>query len=201
MHRWILLLSTVVALVALGLCSCGDHRPPTGAHSPLAFTLTANDGRAVPLATYAGKVVLLVNTASHCVYTKQYKGLEALYVHYQDQGLVVIGIPSDDFFGQEPGTNEEIHTFCTATYGITFPLMAKVDVTRDGQVALYQYLTKESPFPGKITWNFNKFLIGRNGQVVARFGSHITPDDAQVIAAVQTALAVPLASAVPAPGK
>jgi len=201
MHRWILLLSAVVMLAVLGLCSCGDNRPPTGAHSPLAFTLTANDGRPYPLATLSGKVVLLVNTASHCVFTKQYKGLEDLYVHYQDQGLVVVGIPSDDFFGQEPGTNEEIHSFCTATYGITFPLMAKVDVKGDGQVPLYRYLTKESPFPGKITWNFNKFLIGRNGQVVARFGSHITPDDAQVIAAVQTALAVPLASAVPAPGK
>jgi len=196
MTRWMLLLSAVLLLGAIGLCACsGDGRPPTGAHSPLDFTLIANDGHPFPLGQLRGKVVILVNTASQCVFTKQYKGLESLYVRFKDQGLVVVGIPSDDFFGQEPGTDQEIHAFCTATYGITFPLMAKVDVKGDAQVPLYRYLTRESPFPGKITWNFNKFLIGRSGQVVARFGSHVTPEDPEVVAAVQSAVAAGAAAA------
>jgi glutathione peroxidase len=183
-------------LVLSGLASlvlgCGETRgPPTGATSALDFTLRANDGRPFALRTCRGQVVLLVNTASHCGFTRQYAALERLYRRYHDQGLMVIGVPSNDFFGQEPGSDQAIAAFCTATYGVTFPLMAKVDVKGQQQIPLYRYLTQESAFPGAITWNFNKFLIGRDGRLLARFGTRTAPDDAKLLAAVQSALASP----------
>lgn len=188
-----LLLVGVLALAAVVLASCRSSAaelPATGAKSPLDFTLKANDGSDYPLANLKGKVVMLVNTASKCGYTKQYAGLQKVYTTYADRGLVIVGIPSNDFLSQEPGTDGDIKDFCQRNFGVTFPLMAKVAVKGDAQVPLYRYLTGESPFPGKISWNFNKFLIGRDGQLVNRYGSNTAPEDVDFIAAIEAALAV-----------
>jgi glutathione peroxidase len=148
------------------------------------------DGKATSLKAFDGKVVLLVNVASRCGYTKQYTGLEALYKKYQDKGLVIVGVPSNDFGGQEPGTAEEIKEFCSTTYKVTFPLMEKVHVKGSEQHALYTALTGPSAkFPGDVKWNFGKFLIGRNGAVVERFDSGVAPESKEMIAAVEAALA------------
>ena len=194
-----LLVVGVIALAVVVFASCRSSAaelPATGAKSPLDFTLKANDGSDYPLAKLKGKVVMLVNTASKCGYTKQYAGLQKLFTTYADRGLVIIGIPSNDFLSQEPGTDGDIKEFCQRNFGVTFPLMAKVAVKGEAQVPLYRYLTAESPFPGKISWNFNKFLIGRDGQLASRYGSNTAPDDADFIAAIEAALAanVPPAS-------
>lgn len=144
------------------------------------------DGEEVPLSAYRGKTVLLVNVASKCGYTPQYTGLEALYRKYKDRGLVVVGIPANNFRSQEPGTNEEIKDFCKRTYDVTFPMMAKVSVAGDDKVPLYQYLT--SVTDGEIKWNFTKFLVGRDGKVIARFEPKVTPDSPEVTVAVEHAL-------------
>jgi len=188
-----LLLIGVIALAAVVFASCRASAvdlPPTGAKSPLDFTLKANDGSDYPLVNLKGKVVMLVNTASKCGYTKQYAGLQKLFVTYADRGLVIVGIPSNDFLSQEPGSDGDIKEFCQRNFGVTFPLMSKVAVKGDAQIPLYRYLTAESPFPGKISWNFNKFLIGRDGQLLNRYGSNTAPDDAAFIAAIEAALAV-----------
>ncbi len=191
-----LALAACIALVG-GLCQpAAAASPPPAAKDkavgPLDFTLHANDGSAHDLAQYRGQVVLLVNTASHCGYTKQYTGLEKLYQANKARGLVILAIPANQFGGQEPGTDKEIKTFCSTKYPITFPLMAKVVVKGKGIDPLYAYLTEKSPFPGAITWNFNKFLIGRNGEVIARFDSKIAPTDPKILAAVKAALAAPV---------
>jgi glutathione peroxidase len=143
------------------------------------------------LKAHAGKVVLLVNVASKCGYTVQYKGLEALYKKYKDQGLVVIGVPSNDFGGQEPGTAEEIAAFCEKNFGVTFPLMAKVSVKGADKHPLYEALTgKDAAFPGEVKWNFGKFLLGRDGKVLSRYDSKVTPDSAELTKAVEDALKV-----------
>ena len=148
------------------------------------------DGKATSLKAYNGKVVLLVNVASRCGYTKQYKGLEALYQKYKDRGLVVVGVPSNDFGAQEPGSAEEIKQFCSTTYNVTFPLMAKVHVKGSEQHPLYAALTsKDASFPGDVAWNFGKFLVGRDGKVVARFDSAVTPESQELASAVEKALA------------
>lgn len=154
------------------------------------FTPTALDGTPHPLAQYRGKVVLLVNVASKCGFTKQYAGLEALYRAHQDEGLVVLGVPCNDFGGQEPGTADEIRTFCTTKYQVSFPLLAKVSVKPGAQQdPLYAWLTTSSPYPGPIAWNFTKFLIGRDGTVRARFEPKVAPDAEALKTAVTEALA------------
>ena len=156
--------------------------------SPLDFTLKANDGTDHALSQYKGKVVLLVNVASKCGFTPQYKNLEEVYAKYKDQGLVVVGVPCNDFGAQEPGTDIEIRKFCTDRFKVTFPLMSKVRVQGEQADPLYKYLTVDSPKPGKITWNFEKFLIGRDGKVVDRFAPKVKPDDAETVKAVEDAL-------------
>jgi len=151
------------------------------------------DGKKVNLAKkYKGKVVLLVNVASKCGNTKQYKPLEALHEKYGKEGLAIVGVPCNQFGGQEPGTAKEIAEFCDANYGVKFDLMAKVDVNGDKAAPLYKELTsKESDpkFAGKIPWNFEKFLINRNGHVVARFNHRTQPDSSEVVAAIEKELA------------
>ena len=142
------------------------------------------------LKAYAGKVVLLVNVASKCGFTRQYSGLEALYKKYKDKGLVVIGVPSNDFGGQEPGSAAEIKAFCTAKFDVTFPLMAKIHVKGAEKHPLYAALTgPDSAFPGEVKWNFQKFLIGRDGRLLGRFESQVTPESPRLIQAVEAALA------------
>jgi glutathione peroxidase len=148
------------------------------------------DDQPTSLKAYAGKVVLLVNVASKCGFTPQYKGLEAVYKKYQDKGLVVVGVPSNDFASQEPGTAEQIKTFCSSKYDVTFPLMAKIHVRGPQKHPLYVALTgPDSPFPGEIEWNFQKFVIGRDGTVRARFKSKVTPESPEVTQAIEAALA------------
>ena len=154
------------------------------------FTLPSIDGNSTPLSTYKGKVILLVNVASRCGYTPQYSALESLYEKYKDAGLVILGFPANNFGAQEPGTNAEIRSFCSTKYNVTFPMFAKVSVKGDDTTPLYQYLTqKASPaVAGEIKWNFTKFLVDRNGHVVARFEPAVKPDSAEVVAAVEKLL-------------
>ena len=155
------------------------------------FTMKSIDGQPVSLGSYSGKVVLLVNVASKCGFTPQYAGLEAVYEKYKDKGLVIVGIPANNFMSQEPGTNEEIKKFCSNKYNVTFPMMAKISVKGDDQAPLYSFLTGQETDPqygGDIKWNFTKFLFDRSGKPVARFEPNVTPDSPQVTAAIETAL-------------
>ena len=163
----------------------------TPVNSVYSFTLKSIDGPPVSLRSYKGKVLLLVNVASKCGYTPQYAGLESLYEKYKDRGLVIVGIPANNFAAQEPGTNAEIKTFCRNKYNVSFPMMAKVSVVGEDKTPLYVFLTDKSVNPqigGDIKWNFTKFLFGRDGQPVARFEPNVTPDSPQVTAAVEAAL-------------
>ncbi len=154
------------------------------------FTLNSIDGKPAPLADYKGKVVLIVNVASRCGYTPQYTGLEALYEKYKGQGFVILGFPANNFGAQEPGSNEEIKTFCSRKYNVSFPMYAKISVKGDDQAPLYSYLTKETGpgISGDVKWNFTKFLVDRNGNVVQRFEPAVTPDSAEMVAAVEKQL-------------
>ena len=148
------------------------------------------DGKELKLDAYKGKVLLIVNVASKCGLTPQYKSLEAIYQKYKAKGLVVLGFPCNQFAGQEPGTNEEIKEFCSSNYSVTFPLFDKIDVNGAARHPLYVKLAGEdSPFPGDIKWNFGKFLVGRDGQILKRFEPRSAPDSAEIIEAVETALA------------
>jgi glutathione peroxidase len=160
------------------------------ASSIYSFTLPSIDGKPMPLADFKGKVVLMVNVASRCGYTPQYSALEALYEKYKDQGFVIVGFPANNFGAQEPGTNEEIKTFCSRKYSVTFPLYSKVSVKGDDQTALYRYLTKDAnpAVAGEIKWNFTKFLVDRSGNVVQRFEPAVTPDSPEVVSAVEKLL-------------
>jgi glutathione peroxidase len=156
------------------------------------FTLNSIDGQPMPLSSFKGKVVLLVNVASRCGYTPQYAGLQALYEKYKDRGFVIVGIPANNFGGQEPGTNQEIKTFCSAKYHVSFPMMAKVSVKGSDITPLYAFLTDKGAHPetgGEIGWNFTKFLVGPDGKVIARFDSKVEPESAEVTSAVEKALA------------
>ncbi len=148
------------------------------------------DGKATSLKAFAGKVVLAVNVASHCGNTPQYSGLESLYGKFKDQGLVVVGFPCNDFGAQEPGSNDEIKTFCSSKYSVTFPMMDKLHVKGPEQHPLYTQLTGPgSAFPGDVKWNFGKFLIGRDGKVIARFEPNVKPGDEKLVKAIEDALA------------
>jgi glutathione peroxidase len=165
--------------------------PLFAASSVLEYTLNSIDGQPAPLAQYKGKVMLIVNVASRCGYTPQYEGLEAIYRKYKDRGFVILGFPANNFGGQEPGTNEEIKTFCSSKYNVTFPMYAKISVKGEDQAPLYQFLTGKQTNPasgGEIKWNFTKFLVDRDGQVVARFESAVTPQSADVTSAIEKAL-------------
>jgi glutathione peroxidase len=148
------------------------------------------DGKDTSLSAYKGKVLLIVNVASKCGYTKQYTGLEAIQQKFQKQGFTVLGFPCNQFGGQEPGTNEEIKQFCSSQFNVTFPLFDKLDVNGNKRAPLYTTLAgKESPFPGDIKWNFNKFLIGKDGKILKRFDSGVKPDSEELTKAIEAALA------------
>lgn len=149
------------------------------------------DGKDTSLKPWQSKVVLVVNVASKCGFTPQYKALEAVYEKYKDKGFVVLGFPCNQFGHQEPGTDAEIKQFCSSTYNVTFPLFDKIDVNGPNRAPLYTALAGESsPFPSDIKWNFTKFLIGRDGRILKRFESRVTPDSPEVAAAIEAALAV-----------
>ncbi len=157
----------------------------------LNFTMNSLEGKPVDLGRYAGKVVLIVNTASKCGFTPQYKGLQALNEKYKAQGLEILGFPANDFGQQEPGTAAEIGTFCEKNYGVTFDMFDKVAVTGDNKTPLYKFLTEKDTNPkysGEIGWNFEKFLIGRDGEILSRFKSAITPQSEEMTTAIEAAL-------------
>jgi glutathione peroxidase len=172
-----------------------EAKPPAAPSAPAkplyAFELDDIDSNPVKLAQYQGKALLLVNVASKCGYTKQYAGLQSLYEKYQDKGLVVLGFPANNFGAQEPGTNEEIKAFCATTFGVTFPMFAKISVKGDDIDPLYAFLTSGESHPdfaGPIKWNFNKFLVDRDGDVVGRYDSKVEPMSAELAAEIETAL-------------
>ena len=181
------LLLAAVAFTCVSSFAYGADKVP----DVLNFKMTALDGKPVELSKYAGKVVLFVNVASECGLTPQYDGLQALHRKYADQGLAVVGVPANEFGAQEPGTNSQIATFCKTNYGVEFDMLGKVVVDGPGQCGLYKYLTSKetSPFPGPITWNFEKFLIGRDGKIVARFEPNTEPTADEVVKAIEDALA------------
>jgi glutathione peroxidase len=152
--------------------------------------LTLIDGTVTTFGRFAGKTVLVVNVASKCGFTPQYAGLEALYRRYADEGLVVLGLPCNQFMGEEPGSEGEIAQFCELNFGVTFPLTAKVDVRGKNQHPLYAQLTtfKKGVLPGLIKWNFEKFLVNADGVVVDRFASTVEPESAVLVAAIEKAL-------------
>lgn len=156
----------------------------------LSFSAKTIDGESVDLHDYEGKVVLIVNVASKCGLTRQYAGLQSLYEKYQDKGLVILGFPCNEFGGQEPGTEAEIKQFCSTKYDVTFPMMSKVNVNKDA-CDLYKHLTAQNSKPagsGPISWNFEKFLIGRDGQLVNRFSPRTAPSDAELVSAIEAQL-------------
>ena len=193
MRTAVVSLAAVLALAPAALFAAdkdsgtGDKKVPAA----LSFKMKSLDGKDVDLSQYQGKVVLLVNVASFCGNTPQYKGLEALHEKYADKGLVVLGVPANEFGKQEPGTNEEIAQFCTSKYDVKFPMLSKVVVKGDGICPLYQYLTSKDTdpkFAGDIEWNFAKFLISRDGEVVGRFKPKVQPESDDVVKAIETEL-------------
>jgi glutathione peroxidase len=187
--------ATLIALAAVAGAQTNQETKDVSTNAPTSvydFTMKDIDGHEVPLAQYKGKVLLIVNVASKCGFTPQYAGLQSLYTTYKDRGLLVLGFPANDFLWQEPGTDADIKQFCTTRYKVTFPMFAKITVKGDGQHPLYRYLTEKTTnpaFAGAITWNFNKFLIGRDGAILARFGTRTAPDDPEIAAAIEKALA------------
>ena len=190
----------VLALAAVYVFVCDDC-PLSGAFgaqaanpkSVLDFTARDIDGKDVKLKKYKGNVLLVVNVASKCGYTPQYEGLQATYSKFKDKGFYVLGFPANNFGKQEPGTETEIKEFCTSKYGVTFPMFAKISVLGDDIDPLYKFLTDKETnpsFAGEITWNFNKFLIDRKGNVVARFTSKDKPESEKVTAEIEKYLAM-----------
>lgn len=181
----------LVMAILLAFAGSAQIKPAGSNKVPAVLNFMLNDisGKPVDLAKYQGKVVLMVNVASECGYTPQYAGLEDLYKKYAAKGLSILGFPSNDFGAQEPGTNVEIAEFCKRNYGVEFDMFSKIVVRGQGQAPLYKYLTGHPKFRGEVDWNFEKFLIGRNGEVIARFKSEVEPLSGTMVKAIETALA------------
>jgi glutathione peroxidase len=188
-------LSLTLAATLLAMVPCAmvlaraDAKKPT---SVLGFTMKDIDGKEIPLSKFQGKVLLIVNTASQCGLTPQYKGLEEVYEKYKDRGFEVLAFPANEFGKQEPGTDEQIKEFCTSNYKVSFPLFSKIVVKGKGIHPLYEFLTSESTdprFAGPIGWNFAKFLVNRKGEVIARFEPSVRPESADVTSAIERAIA------------
>ncbi len=202
MAKWIgvsVVVLCVLAFVAYSLVSksIAQEEAKNNAVPPssiLGHTMTSLDGQEIDLKTLEGKVLLIVNVASRCGLTQQYTALEELHKKYGGQGFAVIGFPCNQFLGQEPGTSEQIKQFCTKEFGVTFPMFSKIEVKGEGACELYQQLTAMDlapAGPGPISWNFEKFIIGRNGVPVARFSPRTKPDSEEVIKVLEAQLAVP----------
>ena len=192
MRRTIVALVAPVALMAFAVSLAGLAQGAEKVASALSYQMKSLDGKPVDLSKYHGKVVLIVNVASKCGLTPQYKGLEELHEKYSDKGLAILGFPANEFGKQEPGSDKEISEFCTKNYGVKFDMFSKVVVKGDGQCDLYKFLTSDQTdpkYPGDIKWNFEKFLIDRQGNIVNRFAPTVKPDAPQLIEAVEAELA------------
>ena len=152
------------------------------------FTLNDIDGNPSSLKDFRGKVLLLVNTASFCGNTPQYEGLQTIYEQYHQKGFEILAFPANNFGKQEPGSNEEIKSFCYTKYSLTFPLFSKISVTGEDKHPLYHYLTEQSPFPGEVEWNFQKYLVDRKGNVVAKYRPSLKPRSSQIIHDIERVL-------------
>jgi glutathione peroxidase len=178
----------LIMVYGFGFVSASIPNSAPKAKTVLDFTVKNIDGKDVKLKTYKGNVLLIVNTASKCGYTPQYEGLQTIYDEYKSQGFAVLGFPANNFGGQEPGTESEIKEFCESKYKVKFPMFAKVSVKGEDQDELFRFLTSKETnpnFAGDITWNFNKFLVNRKGEVVARFSSKDTPQSDAVKQAIE----------------
>ena len=159
----------------------------------LGFTMKSIDGADVPLSKYQGKVLLIVNVASRCGFTPQYTDLEALYQKYKGQGFMILGFPANNFGAQEPGTDQEIKSFCSTTYGVTFDMFSKISVKGEDQHPLYRLITSDSTYGGDVKWNFQKYLVDRNGKLAGKYSSRVTPLSAELTSAIEKALKQPAA--------
>ncbi|HET6883786.1 MAG TPA: glutathione peroxidase [Pirellulales bacterium] len=192
---------TVICSLVLGFLAtavlpalAADKKGSKNVPEALSFKMKSLDGKEVDLSKYKGKVVLIVNVASQCGNTPQYKGLEDLHEKYADEGLAVLGFPANEFGKQEPGSDEEIAEFCEQNYGVKFDMFSKVVVKGEGQCPLYQYLTSKETdpkFAGDVKWNFEKFLLDRDGNVVARFDPRVQPESKEVVSTIEAQLAKP----------
>lgn len=176
----------VLAFSLTAVMGYSGDKPVNSVHD---FSLNSIDGKPYSMAQHKGQVLLIVNVASQCGYTGQYAGLQALYSKYKDKGLVVIGVPANEFGAQEPGSNEEIKTFCSNKYKVTFPMTEKIVVKGDGIHPLYAYLITKGTKPKAVSWNFNKFLVGKDGKVIEHYESSVAPNDAVLTGAIEEALA------------
>ncbi|MBL8149055.1 MAG: glutathione peroxidase [Blastocatellia bacterium] len=187
----LLLCAVLVTVVACGSEEDTTPRPPLAEKSVYDFVLKDIDGNDVKMEQYQGKVLMVVNVASECGYTPQYAGLQNVYAKYKDQGFYVLGFPANNFGAQEPGSNEEIKTFCNAKYKVTFPMFSKISVKGADKHPFYRFLTEKTTdpeFSGEIKWNFNKFLIDKNGKVIARFDSGTEPESSDITSNIEKAL-------------
>jgi len=195
MSRWSLLsacLALSVSMVAVSAKDEKSSKKEDKVPAALNFKMDRLDGKSANLADYKGKVVMVVNVASQCGLTPQYKGLEGLHEKYESKGLAILGFPANEFGKQEPGSNEEIAEFCKENYGVKFDMFSKVVVKGEDMCPLYKFLTSKETNPqhaGDISWNFEKFLINRDGEVVARFSPKVKPDSEEVIKAIEAELA------------
>jgi glutathione peroxidase len=183
------LFAKLASVVLLAVFPSSVRAAPDQTGSAFDFSFEAIDGKPMPLSQYKGKALLVVNTASFCGFTRQYEGLQALWQKYQEQGLVVIGVPSNDFGEQEPNGESEIKEFCQGAFGVTFPLTSKCVVKGDGAHPFYQWARDAMGGNSAPGWNFHKYLVGRDGKLVAAFPSQVTPDHADLIGAIERELA------------
>ena len=189
--KFLLILSVCTATISFAEEKKSDAKPVSEIKSVYDISVKNIDGKEVKLSAYKGKALIIVNTASECGFTPQYKGLEKIYEMYKDQGLVILGFPSNDFGGQEPGTEKEIKKFCELQYHIKFPMFAKLVVKGDNKSPLYKFLQETQPnveLRKEVQWNFNKFLVNRSGEVIQYFDSKIAPESPEMEAAIQQAL-------------
>jgi glutathione peroxidase len=179
MKRFLLLITA--AMISSGLISAtsayaqSKEKPMETSSKLYSFTMKTIDGKERSLSEYKGKVVLIVNVASKCGYTPQYKGLQEVYLKYKDKGFVILGFPANNFLWQEPGSDQDIQQFCSTKYNVTFDMFSKISVKGEDQHPLYTYLTRESESPNEVKWNFNKFLVDKTGKVVSYFPSSVEP--------------------------
>jgi len=185
-----MMLLMTIPFVILTISSISSPQDPmNNSKTVYDFTMETIDGVERPLSDYSGKVLLIVNVASKCGYTPQYKDLEKVHRKYHKDGLEVLGFPANNFRGQEPGTDSEIKEFCTTKYDVTFDMFSKISVKGDDQHPLYTYLTTQTEFPGEVKWNFQKYLVDRSGNVVAMIPTKTTPTDPEVVSQIEKLLA------------
>jgi glutathione peroxidase len=191
MHKLIGGCAGLLVLLGCTIVAQADDKGSKSVPPVLNFKMDSLDGQPVDLSKYNGKVILMVNVASKCGFTPQYKGLEALHEKYAKDGLVILGFPANNFLNQEPGTNEQISEFCHKNYGVQFDMFSKISVKGPDQHPLYKYLTSKETNPqhgGPVKWNFEKFLIGKNGEIVGHFNSRVKPESPEVVQAIEAEL-------------